>query len=349
MKKTIYGFTLLFLTVFLLIMGVYPAKGLAEKNVYVPPVSTPYLKPGGGNVLYDYQDAELKDKNIVVLHGIGCFDIHWLDKSYMAKTFNVPESTIFDYNYDARFLNGKNQCYAPNIWQKLKMPGELFRYVGFRLFTLSGASILAERRKLEESSFSEMMKCTCSGVYGEPIMGRQDYIRKVACDGIIYRKKFAAPIQADFNAVLSRIEKLNPNHPIVVIGFSLGSVVAYETFQKYPPHKNVSFVAVGSPLDGSSFETAYLNTQTKRLTKGVKVNKIAQSKLKAFYNICGTLDPICGAGYLRKAIHNPQHVYYASSTSHLLTPFTEDNQTYSQAIKVFDGLLKQSGEAGIFP
>jgi pimeloyl-ACP methyl ester carboxylesterase len=336
---------------FLLLLGILLASPhfvLAEQLVYNPVISTPYLQPGGGNVIYHYTDAELKDKNIIVLHGIGCFDIHWLDKAYMAKTLGVPESTIFDYNYDARFLNGKNQCYAPNFWQKLKMPGELFRYVGFRLFTLSGASILTERKKLEESSFSEMMKCTCGSVYGQPIMGRQDYIRKVACDGIIYRKKFAAPIQADFNAIITRIEQLNPTKPIVVIGFSLGSVVAYETFQKYPAHKRVNLVAIGSPLDGPSFETAYLNTQTKRLTKGVKINKIVASKLNAFYNICGTMDPICGGGQLRKAISNRQHVYYVSPNTHLLTPFMANDQTYAQAIKAFDASLKASGKDGIF-
>ncbi|MCS6266315.1 MAG: hypothetical protein H2174_01990 [Vampirovibrio sp.] len=338
----------LFLLSLVMVVILCPSSVLAEKTVYLPQASSPYLKPGGGNVVYNYTDAELTDKNIVVLHGIGCFDIHWLDKAYMAKTLAVPEATIFDYNYDARFLNGKNQCYSPNFWQKLKMPGEFFRYVGFRVFTLSGASILTERKKLEESSFSEMMKCSCGSVYGQPIMGRQDYIRKVACDGIIYRKKFARPIQADFNEVLTRIETLNPAKPIVVIGFSLGSVVAYETFQKYPAHKRVSLVAVGSPLDGPSFETAYLNTQTKRLTKGVKINKLAESKLKAFYNVCGTMDPICGAGQLRKAISNKQHVYYASPTSHLLTPFRANEQTYAQAIKEFDTLLKQSGNAGIF-
>ena len=342
MKKLITYF--IFLIAFVLLPNL---SSLAEKTVCLPQASTPYLKPGGGNVVHNYTDAELKGKSIVVLHGIGCFDIHWLDKTYMATTLGVPESTIFDYNYDARFLNGKNQCFSPNFWQKLKMPGELFRYLGFRAFTLSGASILTERKKLEESSFSEMMKCGCSAVYGEPIMGRQDYIKKVACDGIIYRKKFAAPIQADFNAVLSRIEELNPNKPIVVIGFSLGSVVAYETFQKYPPHQNVKLVAVGSPLDGPSFETAYLNTQTKRLTKGVKVNKVAQSNIKAFYNICGTLDPICGAGQLRKAVGNPQYVYYASPNSHLLTPFQANERTYANAIKEFDSLLKKSGDAGI--
>ena len=345
MKQLVHALLLLSL---ITAITLCPSTVLAEKTVYKPHTSTPYLKPGGGNVVHNYTNAELKDKTIVVLHGIGCFDIEWLDKTYLAQTLGVPKSTIFDYNYDARFLNGKNQCYAPNFWQKLKMPGELFRYLGFRAFTLSGASILTERKKLEESSFSEMMKCSCGSVYGEPIMGRQDYIRKVACDGIIYRKKFARPIQADFNEVLTRIETLNPAKPIVVIGFSLGSVVAYETFQKYPAHKRVSLVAVGSPLDGPSFETAYLNTQTKRLTKGVKVNNLAESKLKAFYNVCGTMDPICGAGQLRKAISHRQHVYYASPTSHLLTPFMANDQTYAQAIKEFDSLLKQSGQAGIF-
>jgi pimeloyl-ACP methyl ester carboxylesterase len=89
-------------------------------------------------------------------------------------------------------------------------------------------------------------------------------------------------------AILYKLVTTLENHPdSVVIGFSLGSIVAYETMKNYPEHaKNHLFITLGSPL-GSPM----LNALVKRF---LKVPNFNRPDVQGWFNFYSVLDPLGG-------------------------------------------------------
>jgi pimeloyl-ACP methyl ester carboxylesterase len=52
--------------------------------------------------------------------------------------------------------------------------------------------------------------------------------------------------------VLDRVREMLPQHPRVLIGHSLGSIVAYETLCQIPDHGITTLITVGSPPIGNN-------------------------------------------------------------------------------------------------
>jgi hypothetical protein len=65
--------------------------------------------------------------------------------------------------------------------------------------------------------------------------------------------------------VLDRVREMLPQHPRVLIGHSLGSIVAYETLCQIPDHGITTLITVGSPLGLRSIREAMSQTARDRM------------------------------------------------------------------------------------
>lgn len=91
--------------------------------------------------------------------------------------------------------------------------------------------------------------------------------------------------------VLGRVREMLPQHPRVLIGHSLGSIVAYEALCRIPDHGITTLVTVGSPLGLRSIRAAMSQTARDRMPN-------LPPGVRGWINIYDPRDAVCLAGGL---------------------------------------------------
>jgi hypothetical protein len=244
------------------------------------------------------------DTKYIIIHGIGCFGGDWLgeNRASIAKELNVLPESIYGYEYDEKFLDPARLEKKPLSVKKALLKV----YLGYFI------NLLLPHQRSAINEFSHDISTVvglqnCKQVYQlERELSPKDSFDVTGLDLLVltHDTKTREKIFADLKNTINTIQASNHDPHIVVLAWSAGSYVAYETLRKYTqtaiPHKNdITLVMLGSPME----QMASWLERMGSIASIVTYDSTLKSQLQGLYSICGNQDVFCDNGKHKRLAH----------------------------------------------